>query len=51
MIEMPKKTPGPKPGAKIKKLTDRDKFVAKRDKGLTGGRWEVIRGKRVWVKD
>lgn len=47
-----KKNPqGRKPGAKIKEVTDREDFVAKRDKGLTGGHWEVIRGKRVWVKD
>lgn len=48
---MPKKTPGPKPGAKIKKVTDREDFVAKRGKGLTGGHWEVVGGKQKWVKD
>ncbi len=45
-----KKNPqGRKPGAKIKDVTDREKFVADRDKGLTGGRWVVQNGKKVWV--
>lgn len=46
------KRPGPKPGAKIKDLTDRDKFVAeKASRKLTGGHWETKNGKQVWVKD
>lgn len=43
---------GPKPGGKIKDLTDRDKFNADRpSRKLTGGHWETVNGKRVWVKD
>lgn len=50
---MAKKNPqGRKPGAKIKPLTDQDKWNGQRKtRGLTGGHWEVVRGKRVWVKD
>lgn len=46
------KKSGPKPGAKVKQLTDREKFVAQqKSKALTGGHWAVVRGKRIWVKD
>lgn len=43
---------GPKAGGKIKPLTDRDRFNAEKDSRGTGkGHWEVIGGKRVFVKD
>lgn len=43
---------GPKAGAKIKKLTDREKADAgKKSRSLLGGHWEVRNGKKVWVKD
>ena len=38
---------GPKPGAKIKKLTARDKFVAKgKGRGTGDGEWKLVKG--VW---
>lgn len=41
---MPKK-PGRRPGAKIKDLTDRDKFVSKRkSNGTEDGDWKVVKG-------
>ncbi|MGH3999036.1 MAG: hypothetical protein ACRDTJ_16455 [Pseudonocardiaceae bacterium] len=48
---MPKKR-DPRAGGKIKPLTDREKFNAEKStRGLSKGHWEVIGGKRVWVKD
>lgn len=36
---------GPKPGGKIKPLSDRDKFVAgKKSRGTDDGEWKVVRG-------
>ncbi|HEY9372577.1 hypothetical protein [Streptomyces sp.] len=49
---MPPKKRDPRAGGQIRPLSDRDKFVAKgKGKGLSGGHWEVIGGKKVWVKD
>lgn len=35
---------GPKPGAKIKKLTDQDKWNASKKSRAAEGEWRVVRG-------
>lgn len=40
---MPKKS-GPKPGAKIKGLTDRDRWNAGKKSREADGEWKVVRG-------
>lgn len=43
---------GPKGGPKINPLSDREKHNSERPtRGLKGGHWETINGKKVWVKD
>lgn len=42
---MPPKRRGPKPGAKIKKVTPRDQWNAGKKSRSTGdGEWKVVRG-------
>lgn len=42
----------PRAGGQITPLSDRDKHNAEKPgRGLKGGHWEVIGGKKVWVKD